>query len=139
MKIIRAEQNLFEKIDHPNWLFHGTYNISDILESNCLKLGRSYGSGRAVCLTRSFEFAKRFPYILVLDKDKLRSRYKIKLQSDSKNMKNKFSRNSQPASKAEEVCETDILNLDKYLVYIVSDDASNENYISKSYFQKNYL
>lgn len=139
MKILRTEQYLLEKIDHPNWLFHGTYSISDILESNCLKLGRSYGSGQAVCLTRSFEFAKRFPYILVLDRDKLRSRYKIKLQSDSKNMKNKFSRNLHTTSKAEEVCETDILNLDKYLVYVVSDDTSNKNYISKKCFQQNYL
>ena len=131
---------LVENINHPTFLFHGTRHLLDILKSNTLKVGRTYSDGAAVCLTRDFQFAKRFPYILVLNRDLLSMNYKIKLKSDSKNMQNKYARNGLTQSKAEEVILQDITNLDKYIEYIVTDiNIPNITTISKEKFIKEIL
>ena len=111
------------------FLFHGTSNINSILESDTLKLGRRYADGQAVCLTRSFSFASRFDYIIVLDRRKLQNDYSLTLKSDSKNMKNKtFSRITNGQSKAEEVSLRDIQNLHRYIVAIVTDKKLDCDY-----------
>ena len=104
------------------FLFHGTNNIDPILQSDCLKLGRRYADGQAVCLTRNYVFASRFDYVIVLDRKKLHDDYSLKLKSDSKNMKNVFSRITNGQSKAEEVSLKNINNLHKYIVAIVTDN-----------------
>lgn len=103
------------------FLFHGTNNIVSILQSDSLKLGRRYADGQAVCLTRNYEFASRFDYVIVLDRKKLHNDYSLKLKSDSKNMKNTFSRITNGQSKAEEVSLKTISDLHKYIVAIVTD------------------
>ncbi len=103
------------------FLFHGTNNIVSILQSDSLKLGRRYADGQAVCLTRNYEFASRFDYVIVLDRKKLQNDYSLKLKSDSKNMKNTFSRITNGQSKAEEVSLKTINDLHKYIVAIVTD------------------
>lgn len=110
------------------YLFHGTNNIKPIVETDTLKLGRRYADGQAVCLTRNFEFAKRFDYIIVLDRRKLNNDYSLKLKSDSKNMRNTFSRIINGQSKAEEVSIKDIKNLHRYIVGIVTDKELDCNY-----------
>ena len=111
------------------FLFHGTSNINSILESDTLKLGRRYADGQAVCLTRSFSFASRFDYIIVLDRRKLQNDYSLTLKSDSKNMMHKtFSRITNGQSKAEEVSLRDIQNLHRYIVAIVTDKKLDCDY-----------
>ena len=104
------------------FLFHGTNNIVSILQSDSLKLGRRYADGQAVCLTRKYEFASRFDYVIVLDRKKLHNDYSLKLKSDSKNMRNTFSRITNGQSKAEEVSLKTINDLHKYIVAIVTDN-----------------
>lgn len=103
------------------FLFHGTNNIVSILQSDSLKLGRRYADGQAVCLTRNYEFASRFDYVIVLDRKKLHNDYSLKLKSDSKNMRNTFTRVTNGQSKAEEVSLKTINDLHKYIVAIVTD------------------
>jgi hypothetical protein len=131
---------LEEKINHPTYLFHGTNMLGQILKSNTLMLGNNYGDGRAVCMTRDFNFAKKFKYIIVLNRDKLKQHYKIELKSDSKNMNNKYARNLRTQSKAEEVIKKDITNLLQYVEYIVTDvPVDNKLFVTKKYFMENIL
>lgn len=113
---------LVERLNHDTWIYHGTNHISDILQSDKLQLGRQYSAGRAVCFSRDFNFVKRFPYILVVDKNRLHTRYKVIPISDSKNAGYKQSRYIKTPSKAEEVVLTDIIDLHKYIDYIVTDE-----------------
>ena len=131
---------LVERLNHSNFLFHGTYAIEDILESNKLKLGKRYADGAAVCLSRDYQFVKKFPYIFVLNRDKLQNRYKIHPKSDAKNMRNKYSRNVSTQSKAEEVILQDIVDLDNYIEWIVTDrDLNHPKAITKEKFIKEIL
>ena len=131
---------LVEKLNHDTFLYHGTFNIKDILESNSLKVGKQYVDGSAVCLSRDFQFVKNFPFILVLNRDLLKHHYKLIPKSDSKNMRNKFSRNISTQSKAEDVILKDIINLKNYIEYIVTDfDLDYPGVVSKEYFIKEIL
>ena len=121
-KLIDSEDliDLDESVSN-EFLFHGTNNIVSILQSDSLKLGRRYADGQAVCLTRNYEFASRFDYVIVLDRKKLHNDYSLKLKSDSKNMRNTFTRVTNGQSKAEEVSLKTINDLHKYIVAIVTD------------------
>ena len=61
---------LVESFNYPV-LYHGTYNINEILRDNSLHLGKTYGNLKpAVCLTRDYNFVKnKFPFIIVLIKN----------------------------------------------------------------------
>lgn len=131
---------LVERLNHSNFLFHGTSAINDILTSNTLKVGRSYADGSGVCLSRDYQFVKNFPYILVLNKDKLQTKYKLYPKSDAKNMRNKYSRNIKTQSKAEEMVLQDITNLNNYIEWIISDyELDHPRIITKEKFIKEVL
>lgn len=114
-------------------LYHGTTlrNAINILNDNKLQpFAKNYynimvSKKPSISFTRNLNFAKNMllgdhPVIFVLDKNKLQNHYKLIPVSDNKNNVNgpkvaRFSENS----KAEEICETPITDLNNYIIKIL--------------------
>lgn len=114
-------------------LYHGTTlrNAINILNDNKLQpFAKNYynimvSKKPSISFTRNLNFAKNMllgdhPVIFVLDKNKLQNHYKLIPVSDNKNNVNgpKFARFSEN-SKAEEICETPITDLNNYIIKIL--------------------
>lgn len=114
-------------------LYHGTTlrKALNILNDNELKpFAKNYynimiSKKPSISFTRNLNFAKNMllgdhPVIFVLDKNKLENNYKLIPVSDNKNNVNgpKFARFSEN-SKAEEICETPITNINNYIVKVL--------------------
>lgn len=114
-------------------LYHGTTlrNAINILNDNKLQpFAKNYynimvSKKPSISFTRDLNFAKNMllgdhPVIFVLDKNKLQNHYKLIPVSDNKNNVTgpkvaRFSENS----KAEEICETPITDLNNYMIKIL--------------------
>ena len=123
-----------------NYLYHITNfkSLEGILTQDTLKAGKTHhwkdlqstGQFRnAVSLTRDLTFSSRYmpssaSVILVLDKDKLVSKYKITPVADTANELNPQSGRRVGQSKAEECIYSDITMLHNYLVKILIKNSA---------------
>lgn len=118
-------------------LYHATTleKAIKILEDNELKtFAKNYynvmvSKKPSISFTRDLNFTKKMllgdhPVIFVLDKEKLRNNYKFTPVSDNKNSASgpKVARYTNEP-KAEEICETSIKNLDRYIIKILCKPA----------------
>lgn len=129
-----------EELNLNNYLYHITnFNaLEGILTQDTLKAGKTHhwkdlqstGQFRnAVSLTRDLTFSSRYmpssaSVILVLDKDKLISKYKITPVADTANELNPQTGRRVGQSKAEECVYSDITNLHNYLVKILIKNSA---------------
>lgn len=129
-----------EELNLNNYLYHITnFNaLEGILTQDTLKAGKTHhwkdlqstGQFRnAVSLTRDLTFSSRYmpssaSVILVLDKDKLISKYKITPVADTANELNPQTGRRAGQSKAEECIYSDITNLHNYLVKILIKNSA---------------
>ena len=123
-----------------NYLYHITNfkALEGILTQDTLKAGKTHhwkdlqseGHFRnAVSLTRDLTFSSRYmpssaSVILVLDRDKLMSKYKITPVADTANELNPQAGRRVGQSKAEECIYSNIVNLHNYLVKILIKNST---------------
>ena len=101
-------------------LYHFTQYLSDVLDDNILR--------GPISLTRSLDsYAKEWlgdqPYF-ILDKDKLRTKYKIRPFKDTSD--NPDYEEISQYDEMEEVIDTDIINLSKYIIKVVLPHSDEE-------------
>lgn len=136
--------NYFEELDkldealNSNILYHRTApnSAANILNENILRVGGNYmfniTNGQCICFSRDYNFIKSMPgknyVIFVFDRDKLTNRYKLQPITDYKNFNHNKGR-SFGASKAEEICFKDIINMQKYLTKIIINDEIFDKFI----------
>lgn len=114
-------------------LYHTTSfkNLMSILDSNTLKVGRTFANGRkpAVCFSRSIEFASSYGgnVIIEFDQQKLASKYKIVPVADTINLYKPKVGRYVGSSKAEEDIMSDITNVKNYITRIFVLKACTED------------
>lgn len=133
MEPSRPSKNKYEfksKSEYPKYLFHRTKedNIKDILLSNRLIAGsRSTFEDVRVSMSTGINRSEFGPITLIIDTDRLREDYLVKKFDYDKSM-------YQYSYEKEWYTDTDIYNLNKYLVDITSD--YDESYDKLYLYQK---
>ena len=121
--VVDLSNNLNENLNEgPQFgvLYHFTQYLSDVLDDNILR--------GPISLTRSLDsYAAEWlgdqPYF-ILDKDKLRTKYKIRPFKDTSD--NPDYEEISQYDEMEEVIDTDIINLSKYIIKVVLPHSDEE-------------